>query len=263
MSSAKSDTDPQRQGLAAIWPWLRGWWSLLIFGAELLVLALTPSSWRASQRRLMLETLYRATVPMLSSYCLGIALVALVVIRIVLSTAQSYGLTQYALDMLVRTLVLELIPLSATLFAAVRYTLPAGEAIRALRRDPSHQRALLAQGLDTMRDQVLPQVLAGVFAALTLTALSVLITLVLSYLSAHGFNAWALPGFTRAVGHVFGPVAVLIFCLKTLGLALAVAIIPLQPGRRDSGPGADVARLARLLAVVLVIELLSLVGNYY
>ena len=48
------------------------------------------------------------------------ALVSLVIIRIVLVTALSYGLSRFALEMVVRVLVLELIPLSAALFVALR-----------------------------------------------------------------------------------------------------------------------------------------------
>lgn len=233
--------------------WLLGWWQLLLFGAQLMVLALWPSSWRPEQRRLMLREVYTATTPLLLAFSIGTAVVAQIIIRIVLATALSYGLSQYALDVLVRTLVLELIPLSAALYVAVRYTMPGAEQVRTLR----------AQGLDALRDTVLPRALAGMFAAVTLTLLSAMIALALTYFSVYGLTTWGLPGFVRGVGHVFGPVIVLIFALKTLFLSLAVAIIPMLPGAREGAAGADLSRLARLLAVVLLIELLSLVGNYY
>lgn len=233
--------------------WLHGWWQLLLFGAQLMVLALWPSSWRPEQRRLMLREVYTATTPLLLAFSIGTAVVAQIIIRIVLATALSYGLSQYALDVLVRTLVLELIPLSAALYVAVRYTMPGAEQVRTLR----------VQGLDVLRDTVLPRALAGMFAAVTLTLLSAMIALALTYFSVYGLTTWGLPGFVRGVGHVFGPVIVLIFALKTLFLSLAVAIIPMLPGAREGAAGADLSRLARLLAVVLLIELLSLVGNYY
>jgi len=242
--------------------WLAGWWTLLMFGARLLVLLGSKSSWRHSQRRLMLHLFYLATQPMLLSFCLGSAIIALVIIRIVLATALSYGLSRYALDVLVRTLVLELIPLSAALFAALRYTLPAAEGLRVSRLQGLHK-AQLARGLDPMRDQVLPQALAGILSSWTLTLLSAALTLLLTYLSVYGFSTWGLDGFVRGVGQVFGPVIVLIFLLKTLLLSLAVAIIPMLPAPREGRPGADIGRLARLLSVILLIELLSLLGNYY
>lgn len=253
---------PNPPPLARLRHWLAGWSALLLFAARLLVLAGSPSSWRRSQRRLMLRQAYAATMPLLLGWGLASALVAQVIIRIVLATAQSYGLSRYALDVLVRTLVLELIPLSATLYAALRYTMPAAEQVRAMRSQGLHK-AQFAQGLDPLRDMVLPRALAGMFAAITLTLLSACITLALTYVSVYGLNAWGLPAFVRGVGQVFSPVIVLIFSIKTLLLSLAVAVIPMLPGARDAAAGADLGRLARLLAVALVIELASLAGNYY
>lgn len=248
--------------LGMVQQWLLGWWQLLLFSARLLVLTFSPSSWRRSQRRLILRQAYAATMPLLLAFGIGTAVVAQIIIRIVLATAMSYGLSRYALDVLVRTLVLELIPLSAALYAAVRYTMPAAEQLRLLRAQGLHK-AQHAQGLDPLRDTVLPRALAGMFAAITLTLLSAAITLALTYLSVYGFTTWGLPGFVRGVGQVFGPVIVLIFVLKAFFLSLAVAVIPMLPGAREGASGADLSRLARLLAVVLLIEVLSLVGNYY
>lgn len=250
----------------ALLAWLAGWWQLLELGSRLLVLTLAPSSYRRTQRQLLLRSCYLATAPLLPGFSLISAIAAQIVIRIVLATASSYGLSRYALDVLVRTLVLELIPLSAVLFAALRYTMPAGARLREMRLRGLFK-AQRAQGLDPLRDTVLPRALAGMFAAVTLTALSSLITLVLAYLSVYGFGTWGLAGFTRTVGQIFTPVIVLIFGLKTLLLSLAVAIVPMLPTPRELlhaplGSG-DIGRLARLLAIVLLIELLSLVGNYY
>jgi phospholipid/cholesterol/gamma-HCH transport system permease protein len=119
-----------------------------------------------------------------------------------------------------------------------------------------------------MRDRVLPRAVASVFAVVTLAAVSGAVTLLLAYLSVYGFASWGLEGFTRTVGQVFSPVIVLIFCLKTFFLSLAVAIIPMVPTPREGERGAarispDIVRLARLLAVVLLIEMVGLVGNYY
>jgi hypothetical protein len=66
------------------------------------------------------------TVPNLAWYGVLSALVSLVLIRIVVVTSQSYGLSRFALEMVVRVLVLELIPLCAAAFVALRTTLPAG-----------------------------------------------------------------------------------------------------------------------------------------
>jgi phospholipid/cholesterol/gamma-HCH transport system permease protein len=247
--------------------WWAGWWQIVHFGAQVAVLALAPSSYRRAQRALLVRSMYLATWPLLPGFTVLAALIALVIIRIVLATSLSYGLTRYALDVLVRTLVLELIPLSAALFVAVRYSLRAGEEIRAMRLQGKFE-TLLASGLDPTRDAVLPRALAGMFAVVTLATVSGALTLVLAYVSLYGFSTWGLEAFTRTVGQVFGPTIVLIFALKTAFLSLGVSIIPMVPLPHE-GKGAaarasaDLALLARLLAVILLIEVGSLVGNYY
>ena len=247
--------------------WWGGWWQVIHFSAQIMVLALSSSSYRRSQRRLMVRGIYRATMPLLPTFTVISAIAALVIIRIVVATALSYGLSRYALDVLVRTLVLELIPLSAALYAAMRHAMPAGERVRLMRLRREFETQLEA-GKDPTRDVVLPRAVASMFAAITLAAVSSAVTLVLAYLSVYGFSSWGLAGFTRTVGQIFTPVIVLIFCLKTLFFSLAVAIIPMVPTAREGAAGepqsgADITRLARLLAVILLIEMLSLVGNYY
>ena len=245
--------------------WWGGWWQIVHFGAQILVLALSPSSYRRAQHGALTHSLYRATRPLLPSFTVLSALVAMVIIRIVLATSLSYGLSRYALDVLVRSLVLELIPLSAALFVAVRYSLAAGDEVRAMRAQGRFE-TLLASGVDPTRDSALPRVLAGMFAVVTLAMVSSVVTLVLTYLSVYGFATWGLEGFTRAVGQVFNPVIGLIFVLKTLFLSLAVSIIPMVTTPRERAAGianADLTRLARLLAVILMVEVVSLVGNYY
>ena len=259
--------------------WSLGWGQIVHFSAQILVLALSPSSYRRVQRGKLLLQVYRATRPLLLSFTLASALVAMVIIRIVVVTSLSYGLSRFALEVLIRTLVLELIPLSAALAVAVRYSLAAGIEVRELRAAGGFE-AAMKRGIDPTRDIVLPHVLASSFAVVSLALLSGVVTLLLTYLSVYGFALWGVDNFTRAVGQVFNPVIGLIFLIKTLCFSLAVAVIPmvttpreqlaaLQPSSSTQGTGmgtntpADLTRLARLLAVILLIEVLSLVGNYY
>lgn len=265
-----------RQWLGIAMTWSRAWARVVHLTAQVLVLALSASSYRSAQRQLLAHSLYRATRPLLLSFMWFSALVAWVVIRIVLATALAYGLSRFALDVLVRTLVLELIPLSAALVVAVRYSLLAADEVRALHARDSFE-SQFQRGLDPTRDIVLPRVLASCFAVLALALLSSIITLALTYLSVYGFALWGIDGFTRAVGRVFDPVICLIFLLKTVFFSLAVALIPMMTTPRElalqtashvSAPAgfrthADLNRLARLLAVIMLIEVSSLVGNYY
>src|ERR1700704_2654272 len=111
-------------GLAAAGRWLAGWWRIVHLAALLLALALSPSSYARDNRRLLARHVYLGTAPALLWFTLMTTLISVVLIRIVVVTAISYGLSQYALEMVVRVLVLELIPLTAALFAALRCTIP-------------------------------------------------------------------------------------------------------------------------------------------
>lgn len=247
---------------------VQAWWQVMLMGAEVVVLALHPSSYAgAAQRQAILGSLYRATAPLLTWFLVLSALISLVLIRIVVATAMSYGLSRYALEVLVRTLVLELIPLYGALFVAVRFSMPAAQQMRRLLalwaregRVPGHQ--------DLLRRELLPRALGSAFSVLLLAALSCVIALVLTYLNVYGLSPWGLPAYTRAVGGVFSPAVTLIFGLKTLFFALAVAFVPMASGaQRDAGGGysrrSDITEFARLLSVILLLEVVSLLGNYY
>jgi len=254
--------------LAREWAgWVHGWWQIIHVGAQILVLALSPSSYRQSQRQVMARNIYMATAPLLPGFTVLSALISVIIIRIVIATTLTYGLSQYALELLIRTLVLELLPLSVALFVAVRYTMPQGKSVRDMRSRGDFD-ALWRAGGDPARDELLPRVGAGVFAVVLLAAVSCFVALALTYLNVYGFRTWGFQGYTRSVGQVFSPVVTLIFCLKTLFFSLAVSLIPIvftpQTDERDfKGMNAEIKVLARLFAVILLIEVVSLVGNYY
>jgi len=245
--------------------WLVGWWRVFHLGAWILALALSPSSYRGPNRSALLRQIYLATAPNLLWFTILLALLNLVLIRIVMVTAVSYGLSQYALQMVVRVLVLELIPLTTALFVAFRCTVGYGVQIARLRESGAFA-ALAIQGTDPMRHEVLPRALAGVVATLTLAALSSVLTLVLAYLSAYGFTRWGLPAYTHTVGQIFEPSVALIFALKIVLLSLAVSLIPLASVLHDAGhthAGVEMRELVRMFLAILLIEAASLIGNYY
>ena len=90
-----------------------------------------------------------------------------------------------------------------------------------------------------VRDALLWAVPAILFAA-------ALRTLVLAYLTVHGFTTAAIASYTRAVGHVFTPAVVLIFALKTFFFSLAVALFPIATVAYE--PRASATHLQRVHA---------------
>ena len=247
--------------------WLLGWWAVVFIGAELAVLAFSPSSYRRESRGVVLRQIYYAAGPGLPGFITLMALFNVVLIRILVVTAFAYGLTQYALDAVVRVLVLELIPLISALYVAVEYTIPGGSQLYKLRRSGALD-ALRTQGVDPLSREVLPRVLAGMFAVLLLALLSGLMSLVLAYVAVHGFTIAGLPSYNHAVGNIFNPVVTMIFTMKTLAFALSVALLPVANALRDiplrpSRTSVELQGLVQMFVLMLVIEIASLVGNYY
>ena len=241
------------------------WWHMVHFGAIVLVMALSPSTYNRANRAATSQYIYTSTWQVLPWFTVLAALLSLVLIRIVVVTALNYGLSQYALQMVVRVLVLELIPLSAALFVALH----AGLVFNAgAPGNASHADAVATPNLslERLRRELVPRVLASAFSVLTLAMVNSMIALVLAYLTVHGLSLWGLPGYTRTVGQVFDLSITLGFALKTLLFSLAVAVVPVaasldarQLASADSvQPGA-----VRLFLVLLLIEAASLAVKYF
>jgi phospholipid/cholesterol/gamma-HCH transport system permease protein len=246
--------------------WLAGWGRIVHVSAVIGVLALSPSSYARDNRHALASNVVVDTLPMLGWFTLLSSLISLVLIRIVFVTSLSYGLSRYALEMVVRVLVLELIPLTAALFVAVRCTIPNGAEITALRRSGAFD-ALRRQGIDPLRCEVLPRVLAGVLGVALLAGLSCVVSLLLAYAVVYGFTPWGFAGYTHTVGRVFDPALSAVFAIKTLLFALAVSMIPVASALIDAPPSrsrttAEVRALVRMFALLLLIEAASLAVNY-
>ena len=182
-------------------------------------------------------------------------------IRIVVVTAISYGLSQYALEMMVRVLVLELIPLGAALFVTLRagFTFEAGRA-------SAYARGRRKESAD-FQSGVVPEVIASMFSVLSLAMVSSALVLAMAYLNVYGLSPWGLADYTRTVGRIFDPVVTIGFALKTILFGLAVAIIPMaamfEPSRRENSFSATMQPGAiRLFFTLLLIEAGSLAVKY-
>jgi phospholipid/cholesterol/gamma-HCH transport system permease protein len=246
--------------------WFAGWHRILMFSAKLLVLALSPSSYRGPNLVALAHHVVKDTAPVLLWFTLLSSIISLVIIHIVVVTSVSYGLSRFALEMVVRVLVLELIPLTAAMFVALRCALPNADEVAAL-----HVRGdfdvVSAGSAEPLQREILPRVVSSMFSVMLLAAVSCVVAAVLAYLWVHGVTTGGFAGYTRTFGRVFSPALSLIFTLKTLGLSLAVGLIPIasvlyerpKPRQRTS---AELRGLVRLFFAILLIEIASLVGNY-
>jgi phospholipid/cholesterol/gamma-HCH transport system permease protein len=241
---------------------------MLRLGAVALVIGFSPSTWRNRANRLATARhLYTTTWQVLPWFTVLAALLSVVVIRIVLVTAASYGLSHFALEMMVRVLVLELIPLSAAMFVALRASMAFDAAALGFARSGASGTHANAEVLHRMRRDLVPQVVANAFAVMSLAMATSTVVLLLAYVNVYGLSPYGIPDYTRTVGRVFEPIVTIGFALKTVLFGLAVAVIPTAaileieryPRRLESGvqPGA-----VRLLFVLLLIEAASLALKY-
>jgi phospholipid/cholesterol/gamma-HCH transport system permease protein len=265
-ATSSLSASPRRWGIRAR-RYLASWWYMLHLGAVALVMAFSPSTYSRANRHTTSRYIHASSWQVLPWFTVLSALISLVIIRIVLVTAFSYGLSRYALEMVVRVLVLELIPLSAAMFAALRSSMAFDAAAVGLARSGLPAPAASAETLRQLRRDLVPQVIANAFAVLSLAMVSSTIVLLLAYLNVYGLSPWGLTDYARTVGRVFDPVVTAGFALKTVLFGMAVAVIPtasildLQryPRRLASAvqPGA-----LRLLFVLLLIEAGSLAIKY-
>jgi phospholipid/cholesterol/gamma-HCH transport system permease protein len=255
----------------AAFSWLLGGWRIMLFGVIVLSLTFSPTTYKREHRYAIAHQLVLGTTTNLIWFSLLSSLISVILIRIVMVTALSYGLSKYALDMVVRMLVLELIPLSAALFVALRRTLPDSVELAEMRRR-GELLAMRQQGVDPIRTEFFPRAIAGIFSVWMLAAVSCILALILTYLSIYGFTQWALADYTRVVGQIFNPSVSMIFLLKTLFFSLAVSLIPMASSLYDNPreplasrlkAASELAAMVRLFFVILLIQIASLMGNYF
>lgn len=238
-----------------------GWLRMFHFAALLLAATLSPAAWTPATRRAVANQACLTAMRMLPWFTLISGLLSLVLVHIVVVTAQSYGLTEFALGTVIRVLVVELLPLAAALFVALHGGLGADR--EGDEADTDGIAADEAEGIPAL----LPRVTASMLAVVMLATISGGIALVLAYLGVYGFTPWGIASFTRTIGQVFDPIVLMSLGLKTALFAAAVATIPAacdaaRP-RLTARGGVSLFGTVRLFAVLIAIEILSLVAEFF
>ena len=202
--------------------------------------------------------IYFSAWQILPGFTLVCAALSWVLIRIVLRISNEYGLSGYALELTVRVLVLELIPLFAALFVGLR----SGAAINTevvLMHIRGDLDALQRAGRDPLRHELVPRVIGSAVAVTLLAFLNCAVALLLTYYVMYGASPWGLPQFLRITGEVFSPLATIGLGLKTLLFGVVVAAIPITsalavPRLQRMAPVAVMRGMVSLMLALVVIE---------
>ena len=248
-----------RARLAAAWRGLR-------FGGEALAGALSPSTYTAQVRTAAARQVCTSAWQVIPGVVAVCALLSYVVIRIVSETARDFGLSAFALDIFVRVLVLELIPLFIALFVAIRSGAVLGTEVALMRVDADAGKTR-GVGADALRAELLPRGIGNTVAVLALTAVGCAIALMVAYVGLYGFSPWGHSVFSRAIGQVFDPVLLAGFALKVSLFAIAVGVIPVAASMgtpRDARSVSEAAPrgLVRIFVGLALVEAVSLAARY-
>ena len=245
----------------------RSWRRVLRFAGIATVAAVSPSTYNLQARAVAVRQIYYTAWQILPGYAALTALLGLLLIEVVMVSARRYGVTQYSLELVLRVLVLELVPLATALFVALRSGAAIGAEIglMSVRGELDDREEAAASPLHA---ELVPRIAGAALAKAALTTLGCLITTWLAYVVFYGFASAGLPEFTRIVGDVFDGVELIAFGLKCLLFGLAVAIVPAataleaEPGVLKSLPAVVLGGLLKLFAVIVAVEAATLVVKY-
>ncbi|MDO4723861.1 MAG: ABC transporter permease [Comamonadaceae bacterium] len=246
--------------------WWLLWWSNLYLGSSMLVLLCRPGRhwWRIWQ--VVTAQVYARLRWSLLGFLLIAYILGSVATQITQQTLQGFGLAHFTPSLMVRILLVEVVPLAAALVAAIKLTIPLGAEL-AMLRHRKHLARLEAAGIDALRVEFLPRLLMGVYAAIMLAAMGSAAVMVTLYLNIYGYTLAGLEVFTHAFGRTMTPLFTFIFAAKAIAFGYIVALIPLTAAFTDPRYGlrrdSELATLARMLALLTLVEVLSLIANYY
>jgi len=208
-----------------------------------------PPLAKGERQSSFLREFYQATYPVLAWHAAVSSLIIVVIVRLVMVTAESYDLTHYSLQLLIRALILEVIPMLSAIMVALRFSLPRSQHVQAERDLPNI-------------------ILAGAAGVLFFTLLSCFLALVISYLMLYGLTPWGLASYTHQVGGIFVPQMTLIFLAKTFLFCIVVAVVPLASYQLLAAKGMpeeeiSLRSLTRVFLALFVVEVMALSALYW
>jgi len=246
--------------------WFTVGYGIFAFLARALRLLVEPSTWNRATFDVVVKQVYFTAVQILHVF-LGYALViSWLIISIIVNTARDFGLAEFASEMTIRVLVLELLPFLTALFIALR----SGSAINtevALMQVNNELDALAHCKVPPMQFEFLPRLIGGVISVITLAALAGLLALAMGYLAIHGLSTAGFDSYTRTIANIFDFRIVAGLLAKCALFGLAVTLIPLTAGLETPKklfmvPVSVLRGMMRVFFAIVAIEVVSLALKY-
>ncbi len=251
---------------AKIANWFTVGYGMFAFLAKAMLSLLDRSTWNRATFDVVIKQVYFTAVQILPVFLSYTVVISWLIIAIILSTARDFGLTQFASEMTIRVLVLELLPFLTALFIALR----SGSAINteiALMQVNNELDALAHCKVPPMQFEFLPRLIGGVISAVTLAGLAGLVALLLAYLSIYGINMAGFEPFTQTIAKIFNLQIVVGLIFKCGLFGLAVTLIPVTAGLETPKklfmvPVSVLRGMMRVFFAIVAIEVVSLALKY-
>jgi phospholipid/cholesterol/gamma-HCH transport system permease protein len=251
---------------AKVTGWFTVGYDMFAFLAKAILLLLDRTTWNRATFDVVVKQVYFTAVQILIVF-LGYALViSWLIITIILSTARDFGLTQFASEMTIRVLVLELLPFLTALFIALR----SGSAINtevALMQVNNELDALAHCKVPPMQFEFLPRLIGGVISVVILAGLAGMLALLLAYLSIYGLSMAGFGPYTQTIAKIFDFKIVGGLVAKCALFGLAVTLIPVTAGLETPKklfmvPVSVLRGMMRVFFAIVAIEVVSLALKY-
>lgn len=226
----------------------------------------SPRCYNHAIRTVLHKQIYFTAFQILPSYTFFMAVFSFLLIQIVVGAADQYGLSDFALELSIRILVIDVLPLITALFVALR----SGAAINteiALMKITNEYEALRANGVDPLRFELIPRVLGGMVSVFALTTVSSMVAMGFSFLAVYGPQPWAFEDFSQTIAAVFSPRILVGLWLKIFLFGLLVTVIPIAAGMNVPrklffAPISVLQGMVRLFFALMLLEVISLALRY-
>ncbi|MDP2030895.1 MAG: ABC transporter permease [Thiobacillus sp.] len=252
-------------GAKIIGGWTIGY-GLLAFLTQALLSLLDRNTWNHATFDVVIKQVYFTAVQILPVFLSYVLVISWLIISIILTTARDFGLAEFASEMTIRVLVLELLPFLTVLYIALR----SGSAMNtevALMQVNNELEALAHCKVPPMQFEFLPRLIGGVISVVGLASLAGLLALLLAYLSIYGLSPAGFEPFTRTISKVFDFRIVAGLIVKCTLFGLAVTVIPITAGLETPKklfmvPVSVLRGMMRVFFAIVVIEVVSLALKY-
>jgi len=241
-------------------------YGLFAFLTEAVLALFDRNTWNRATFDVVVKQVYFTAVQILPVFLSYALVISWLLISIILSTARDFGLIEFASEMTIRVLVLELLPFLTALYIALR----SGSAMNteiALMRVNNELDALAHCKVPPMQVEFLPRLLGGVVSVIALATLAGLLALLMAYLAIYGLNPDGFELFTRTLAKIFDFQIVAGLFFKCALFGLAVTLIPITAGLETPKklfmvPVSVLRGMMRVFFAIVAIEVVSLALKY-